>query len=65
MEQEGLSVEDLTPLDWVARATLAGDAALGQVRSLHESDACLRVPNSVTSYSPTSLPDPLEVAPKI
>ena len=63
MEKEGPSSEgELALLDQVARAVLSPDASFREVRTMYEGESGLRVPEVVTSYSPTSLPDPLEVA---
>lgn len=61
METEPPSEKDLALLDRVARATLSLDGSFREVRALYEEEPGLRVPTSVTSYSPTSLPDPLKV----
>lgn len=54
------SEEDLALLDRVARTTLSDDASPSEARTLYEHPG-LRVPATVTSYSPTS-ETPLEVS---
>lgn len=61
MEREPPSAEDLALLDRVAEVILSGDGSSREARSLYEGEPGLRVPASVTSYSPTTLPQPLEV----
>jgi hypothetical protein len=54
IQQDAMPDTDLELLDRIARTTRSTYAALEQVRSLYESDARLRVPSTVTSYSPAS-----------
>ena len=59
MEVERPSEGDLVLLDRVARATLTGEAP-AEVQTLYADDARLRVPRTVTSYSPAA-PEPRTV----
>lgn len=59
-KEEPSSEEELGLLDRVAEVILA-DASLQELKNLYEEPG-LRVPATVTSYSPTSVPDPLKVA---
>ena len=61
MEKEPSPETDLALLDRIAETTLPGEAPLRKVRDLYEGEPGLRVPTSVKSYSPASLPEPLEV----
>ena len=61
MEENEPREADLSLLDRASRATLSLDGSFREVRALYEEEPGLRVPATVTSYSPTSLPDPLKV----
>jgi Transglutaminase-like superfamily len=52
MEQEHLSERELGLLDQVAEATASADPDLSELRRLHDNEPELRVPTTVTSYSP-------------
>jgi len=47
---------DLALLDRVARLTQAGDEAFDEMRAIYESEAILKAPPVVTSYSPVGEP---------
>ncbi len=50
--RERLTEEELALVDRVAQATISGDASFPEVRALYEGEPELRVPPTVTSYSP-------------
>ena len=52
--RERLTKEELALVDRVAQATISDDSSLPEVRALYEGELELRVPQTVTSYSPTS-----------
>jgi Transglutaminase-like superfamily len=54
MEQEHLTPRELELLDRVATATASADPDLSQLRRLYQSEPALRVPATVTSYSPAT-----------
>jgi Transglutaminase-like superfamily len=61
IEQEHLAERDLELLDQVAKATASADPDLSELRRLHDGEPVLRVPATVTSYSPIS-GEPREIA---
>ncbi len=61
MEQDRLSAGEEELLDRVAEMTVSADASFSELRRAYENEPALRVPRTVTSYSP-AVGGPVEVA---
>lgn len=52
MEHDHLTTRELELLDRVASATVPADLDLSELRRLYDDQSALRIPGTVTSYSP-------------